>query len=228
MIRLAGVSKIFNAGRRNAFPALRRINLEIPDAAVTVLRGPSGSGKTTLLTLVGCLARPTAGRIFLEDREITSLPERFAAETRRKTFGFVFQNDQLIPGITALENVMLPAYPAGEPHRNVRDRAQNLLDRFGVGDRFRERVEHLSGGERQRVAIARSLVNRPRVIIADEPTAHLDTRLAKSFLAIVAELKAEDKTVIIASHDPLVIEAAGTDRVVTMRDGRLVAPEASS
>ncbi len=228
MIRLAGVSKIFNAGRRNAFPALREIDLEIPAAAATVLRGPSGSGKTTLLTLVGCMARPTTGRIFLEGREITSLPERFAAETRRKTFGFVFQNDQLLPGISALENVMLPAYPAGEPHRDVRDRAQNLLDRFGVGDRFRERVEHLSGGERQRVAIARSLVNRPRVIIADEPTAHLDTRLAKSFLAIVAELKGEGKTVIVASHDPLVIEATGTDRVVSMRDGRLVPPETSS
>jgi putative ABC transport system ATP-binding protein len=226
MIRLAGVSKIFNAGRRNEYAALRGVDLEIPGRTVTVLRGPSGSGKTTLLTLMGAMARPTAGRIFLEDREIASLPERFAAAMRRTTFGFVFQNYQLIPGISALENVMLPAYPAGERRRDVRNRALELLERFGVETRGAERVERLSGGERQRVAIARALINRPRVVIADEPTAHLDTRLAREFLKIVANLGAEGKTVIIASHDPLVIDAAEAGRIVSMRDGRLVAPGA--
>jgi putative ABC transport system ATP-binding protein len=227
MIRLAGVSKVFNVGRRNAFAAIRDVDLEIPGQAITVLRGPSGSGKTTLLTLIGCMARPTTGRIWLGDREIGSLPERFAAETRRKTFGFVFQNDQLIRGITALENVMLPAYPDGGRYRNVRDRARELLERFQVGGRAGERVEHLSGGERQRVAIARALVNAPEVVVADEPTAHLDSALAQTFLAIASELKREGKTVIIASHDPLVVETAGAERIVSMRDGRLVPAEHS-
>lgn len=227
MIRLAGVTKVFNAGRRNEFAALRGIDLEIAGGALTVLRGPSGSGKTTLLTLVGGMARPTTGRIFLGEREITSLPEPFAAQIRRESFGFVFQNNQLIEGLTARENVMLPAYPGGERYRDVRNRAEELLHRFGVADRAGERVQRLSGGEQQRVALARALINGPTVVIADEPTAHLDSRLAETFLAIAADLKREEKTVIIASHDPLVIDMPAADRVVSLRDGRVVAPEAS-
>jgi putative ABC transport system ATP-binding protein len=225
MIRLVGVAKIFRAGRRDAFAALRDIDLEIAGGAVTALRGPSGSGKTTLLTLIGAMARPTRGRIYLGDREIAVLPERFAAEVRRNAFGFVFQNHHLIRGLSALENVMLPAYPSGERRREIRNRAEALLERFGAGDRARERVEYLSGGERQRVAIARALVNRPDTIIADEPTAHLDSRRVESFLDIVADLKAEGKTVIVASHDPRIVEAAVVDRVVALRDGRLAESE---
>jgi putative ABC transport system ATP-binding protein len=137
-------------------------------------------------------------------------------------FGFVFQQFNLVRGISALENVMLPVYPTGQHRSAIRKRAAELLADFGVSHRAPERVELLSGGEQQRVAIARALVNSPRVLIADEPTAHLDTALSREFLDIAASLKAAGTTLIIASHDPLVCQAPFVDRVVEMRDGLLV------
>lgn len=222
MIELNGVRKAFHQGRDNEFWALNGIDLLIEPRRVTVLRGPSGSGKTTLLTIIGGLARPTAGRVRLRERELTSLPERFLTNVRRQTFGFIFQQHNLITGMTALENVMLPAYPLGEPYGRLRDRAEGLLERLALAHRRSARVEWLSGGEQQRVAIARALINDPEVIIADEPTANLDTMLSRSFLQILETLKAQDKTVLLTSHDPLVVESAVVDRVVAMRDGRIV------
>lgn len=222
MISIRNVRKVFNQGRPNEYTALDRVSLEVEAGRVTVLKGPSGSGKTTLLTVLGCMARPTSGRIFLRDREITSLPERFLTEIRRRTFGFIFQHLNLIKGISALENVMLPAYPTGERHAALRDRALGLFDDFNLSHRSTAKIEWLSGGEAQRVAIARALINHPEVIIADEPTAHLDTRLSQEFMGIMQGLKGEGKTILIASHDPIVFESGLVDTVVEMRDGRLV------
>ena len=222
MIRLVEISKVYNAGRTNAFVAVDTVTLTIAARTVTALQGPSGSGKTTLLSLAGCMARPTSGRIFLGERELTSLPERFLTEIRRRTFGFVFQRFNLIKGITVLENVMLPAYPTGERHGVVRARALELLDRLGLADKGPARVEWLSGGEAQRTAIARALINTPAVLIADEPTAHLDTSLSREFMEIMGQLKDQGTSILIASHDPLVRDAAVIDRIVEMRDGRLV------
>lgn len=221
VIALADVRKVFNQGRPNEYTAVDGVNLVVRKGDVTAFRGPSGSGKTTLLSLIGCMARPTSGRIHLAEQEITSLPERFLTEIRRRTFGFVFQHFNLIPGITALENVMVPAYPLGDRHADLKARALAALERLGLGNRAHSRVEWLSGGEAQRVGIARALVNDPEVIIADEPTAHLDTRLSEGFLATVAGLKASGKTVLIASHDPLVFEFGVVDRVVPLADGRI-------
>jgi len=222
MIELLNVHKIFNQGKPNEYEALREITLAVVPHQVTVLKGPSGSGKTTLLSIIGGMARPTAGRIVLFEREITSLPERFLTEIRRRTFGFIFQQFNLIRGITVLENIMLPAYPGGERHALLRGRAMALLDQFGMAGRAATHVEWLSGGEMQRVAIARALINDPAVIIADEPTAHLDTKLSGEFLEYMAQLKGEGKTIIMASHDPLVCEAGMVDRIVTLRDGGIV------
>ena len=222
MIRLVEISKVYNAGRTNAFVAVDTVTLTIAARTVTALQGPSGSGKTTLLSLAGCMARPTSGRIFLGERELTSLPERFLTEIRRRTFGFVFQRFNLIKGITVLENVMLPAYPTGERHGVVRARALELLDRLGLADKGPARVEWLSGGEAQRTAIARALINTPAVLIADEPTAHLDTSLSREFMEIMGQLKDQGTSILIASHDPLVRDAAVIDRIVEMRDGRRV------
>jgi len=222
MIKLAEVRKIFNQGRPNETVALRGINLEIQEAKLTVLKGPSGSGKTTLLSLIGCMTRPTSGRIWLCERELTSLPEKFLTTIRKETFGFVFQQFNLIGGISVLENVTLPAYPIGMPRKQRRERAIELLDRFSIANKAHVKVESLSGGEAQRVAIARALMNDPKVMIADEPTAQLDSALSKEFMAIMAQLKAEGKTILIASHDPLVWGSPCVDRVVEMRDGTIL------
>ena len=187
-----------------------------------MLKGPSGSGKTTLLSLLGCMARPTSGRIMLLDREITSLPERFLTEIRRKTFGFIFQQFNLVKGISVLENVMLPAYPLGERFSALKQRAEACWSCSTWRHKATAKVEWLSGGEAQRTAIARALVNNPAVIIADEPTAHLDTKLSGEFMDIVADFKAEGKTILIASHDPIVHESPVVDRVVEMRDGKVI------
>jgi len=222
-VELRGVRKAFHEDRPNVFWAVDGIDLALPAAGVTVLAGPSGSGKTTLLTLIGCLARPTEGRVRLDGRDISGLPEPFLAALRRQTFGFVFQRFNLIRGLTVLDNVMLPAYPVGPTHRSLTRRATALLERLGIGHRAGALVESLSGGEAQRTAIARALINDPSVLIADEPTANLDTALSLAFLEIVSDLRAEGRTLLLSSHDPLVREASVVDRVVELRDGRVVA-----
>jgi len=220
MITLHGVSKVYNEGRANAVVALQEIDLAIAPG-VTVLMGPSGSGKTTLLSLVGCMARPTTGRIALEGEPVSSLPERFLTELRRRKFGFVFQRFNLIRGLSVLENVMLPAVPMGEARSAVEARAMARLESLGLAGKARMPVEVLSGGETQRAAIARALVNDAPILIADEPTANLDTALTLRFLDIVAGLHAEGKTVILTSHDPRIIAAEPVTAVVEMQDGRI-------
>ena len=221
MIELREVRKAFNQGRPNEFWAIRGVSLVLEDNRITVLKGPSGSGKTTLLSMIGCLSRPTEGRILLEGRVLSGLPERFLTEVRRCTFGFIFQQFNLIKGLSVIENVMLPAYPIGRPHAALESEATELLERFGLGDKARYRVEWLSGGEAQRTAICRALINRPRVLVADEPTANLDTQLSRDFMAIVRDLKTAGKTVLLSSHDPEVFDSPFVDRVVQMRDGRV-------
>ena len=236
MIELSNITKCFNSGRHNQFTAVDTVTLQVNPQQITVFKGPSGSGKTSLLTMIGCMARPTSGRIFLrgvaaalpfrqegaEAVEITSLPERFLNDIRRTTFGFIFQQFNLVKGITVLENVMLPAYPTGEGRVAFRARAVHLLEQFGIARLAGQRVELLSGGELQRVAIARALINNPSIIIADEPTAHLDSKLSHEFMAIAGRLKDEGKSVLIASHDPIVFDSPLVDSLVEMRDGAVV------
>lgn len=224
IIVLEKVGKIFNQGAPNEFQALHDVSLEIARGAVTCLKGPSGSGKSTLLSLIGCLARPTSGRIILDGHQkLSGLPERFLADIRRRRFGFVFQRFNLIEGLSVLENVMLPAYPLAPPYAVLRAGALRLLEQFGIAGKKTLKVDYLSGGEAQRVAICRALINDPELIIADEPTANLDSRLSRELMDIIAGLRASGRTVIISSHDPLVVNAPAVDRVVTMRDGRIEA-----
>ena len=222
MIELKQITKTYNAGKTNEFTAIEGVDLAIDANTVTAFVGPSGSGKTTLLSLIGCMARPSAGRIFVNGQETTSLPEKFLAQVRRSTFGFVFQDHNLIKGINVLENTMLPAYPTGGKYGELKGRAMTLLERLRIDTKAGRRVEELSGGERQRAAIARALMNDPAILIADEPTAHLDTVLSGEFLDIAAGLAGEGKTLLIASHDPLVFKADIIDRVVDLRDGKVV------
>ena len=222
MIRLNNIKKTFHQGKPNEFTAILDVNLTLPLQQVLVIKGPSGSGKTTLLSILGCMTRPTAGRVFLSDQEITSLPERFLTKIRRETFGFIFQQFNLIKGITALENVMVPAYPLGEKSASLRKRAMDILADYDLSHKASAKIEWLSGGEAQRVAIARALINRPAIIIADEPTAHLDTKLSNEFMESMRKLKNDGKTILMASHDPIVCESDLVDTIITMRDGQII------
>lgn len=222
MIQLEQVSKVFNQGRHNELWAVREVSLTIETGLLTCLRGPSGSGKTTLLAMIGCLSRPTSGRITIDGEALSGLPERFMTDIRRRTFGFVFQQFNLIRGLSLLENVMLPAYPDAPDHRVLKARAMALLERFGLHALAGQKVEWLSGGEAQRTAICRAMINQPRVVIADEPTANLDSRLSVAFMSMAAELVAAGKTLIVTSHDPLVFDSPNVDCVVSLRDGRVV------
>jgi putative ABC transport system ATP-binding protein len=222
MIQLIRITKTFNAGKPNRFNALRRIDLKIELNRVTLFKGSSGSGKTTILSIIGCMVRPTSGRVLLKGREITGLSERFLSKIRRESFGFVFQHFNLINGVTVLENVMLPAYPTAKGQRQVMARALFLFETLEIHSKAYVRVQYLSGGEQQRTAIARALINDPEFIIADEPTAHLNTDLARQFLDIVAMLKNQGKTVLMASHDPILFDSSVVDRVIELRDGRVL------
>jgi putative ABC transport system ATP-binding protein len=215
-VELFAIGKTFNDGAPNAFTALAGVDLAFDSGRVTVLQGPSGSGKTTLLTIAGCLARPTTGRVTLDGEVVSGLPERFMAEVRRRSFGFVFQQFNLIAGLSVRENVMLPAYPTAIGQRALERRAD-------LAARARAKVETLSGGEQQRVAIARALINDPPVLFADEPTANLDFDLSAAFLGILRELRGEGRTIVLSSHDPRLCASPLVDRVVRLAAGRVVA-----
>lgn len=225
LIKLNDIKKVFNQGKHNEFWAIRSISLQIEPNKVTCLKGASGSGKTTLLSMIGCLSRPTSGRITLGEQTISGLPERFLTDIRRHTFGFIFQKFNLIQGLTVLENIMLPAYPLGPHHERLMDSAHSLLNHFGLSRLAASPVEWLSGGEAQRVAICRALINGPEILIADEPTANLDSKLSGEFMGLVDDLRQSGKTVLITSHDPIVFDSTVVDRVVEMRDGQLLNPE---
>lgn len=206
--------------------AVAGIDLQLAPGQCVVLAGPSGSGKTTLLSMIGCLTRPTSGRVLLDEQVISGLPEPFLAHLRRQTFGFVFQQFNLIRGLSVLDNVILPAYPEGTAYRQLRTRAQVLLKQLDLNHRATAPVETLSGGEAQRTALARALINDPPILLADEPTANLDSQLSQAFLAIVQAWRNEGRTVLMSSHDPLIQQASVVDRVVSLRDGRVVADSA--
>jgi len=215
------VTKIYNPGQPDEMKALEQASLAINRGEMTVLKGPSGSGKTTLLSIIGCMSRPTAGRVMVNGRDVAKLPERFLTQIRRQTFGFIFQQFNLIRDISVQENVALPCYPAETGFAEIRRRVEAMLARFGLAARKNLKVRKLSGGEQQRVAIARALINDPEIIIADEPTAHLDLELAAELLAMLDDLRRDGRTIIIATHDPLIFDHGAVDRTISMRNGSI-------
>jgi len=222
LLQATGISKIYNNGRPDEVRAVEGVSLSINAGEFVAFVGPSGSGKTSVLSLLGCMARPTEGSLLLSGRDVAKLPEHFLAGIRQQTFGFIFQQFNLIRNISVLENVLLPLYPQPVGFREMRARAEEILERLAIGAKAQVKINRLSGGEQQRVAIARALINQPEVVIADEPTAHLDSRLAAELMEILGGLKAEGKTVLIATHDPLVFQHQFVDRRFEMHDGRLV------
>lgn len=222
IISLVDVSKTFNQGRADEYTGINKINLNLELGKIHALHGPSGSGKTTLLTLIGALARPTSGRIFIDEEDISSLPEKFLGEIRRQKIGFIFQQFNLIRGLSSLDNVILPAFPLGVNRNELINRAYKLFDILNITQRAKTKVEKLSGGEQQRVAIARALINQPQILIADEPTANLDSKLAQIFLEIIRQINKNGTTIILSTHDPLVLDSKIINTVVHLRDGKII------
>jgi putative ABC transport system ATP-binding protein len=221
MIELNSVNKTYNQWLPNEVQALDDVNLSIAAGSMVCLRGASGSGKSTLLAIIGCIFPPTSGRATVAGKPLARLPDRFMTIHRRRTIGFIFQQFNILPDLTVLDNVALPLLPLGvSPSERVRG-ARGLLERLDISHRRDFPAGQISGGELQRVAIARALINDQPILLADEPTAHLDSRLSNEFMKIMADLKEAGKTIVIASHDPLVTENSAIDRIIDIKDGRI-------
>jgi putative ABC transport system ATP-binding protein len=219
--RLRGVERVYGRGEAEV-RALDGVDLDIGTGEFVVVAGASGSGKTTLLQLLGALDRPTAGEIAFGGRDLTALGAEELTRIRRRELGFVFQQFNLIPTLRARENVEAAAAPLRLSSAERRARAQELLERVGLGPRAGHLPGQLSGGEQQRVAIARALVNAPRVVLADEPTGNLDSRTGREVLALLRDLGGDGgRTMVLITHDPEI--AAGAGRLVRLRDGRVEA-----
>jgi putative ABC transport system ATP-binding protein len=207
--------------------ALDAVDLAIAPGEIVAVEGPSGSGKTTLLQLLGALDRPSSGHVFFEGRDLNALGDHELADLRLRAFGFVFQTFNLIPTLTALQNVEAKLAPTGAPAADLRQRALTLLDEVGLADRAEHLPSQLSGGEQQRVAIARALSTGPRVVLADEPTGNLDSTTGGEIVELLTALSEEHRqTVVLVTHDHDV--AAMARRVLRMQDGRLLAPVAAA
>ncbi len=222
IIRVEHLSKVYRMGKVEV-PALRDVNLEIEEGEFLAIMGPSGSGKSTLLNIIGCLDKPTGGRVFIDGANTASLSENELAEVRRDKVGFVFQQFNLIHSLNALENVSLPMFFAGVKRSERLKRAEELLAKVGLRERMHHKPMEMSGGQQQRVAIARALANDPKIIIGDEPTGNVDTEAGNVIMGILGDLNREGKTIIVVTHDPGI--AAHAKRVIRMRDGRLFGEE---
>ena len=221
-IRLHGIRKIYRIGGET-LAALDGIDLEIRRGEFAALMGPSGSGKSTLMNILGCLDRPSAGSYKLDGAEVAGLSDDALAATRNKKIGFVFQNFNLLPRISALDNVALPLVYAGVGRRERMERAQEMLAAVGLSDRGAHLPNELSGGQRQRVAIARALVNDPHIIMADEPTGNLDTKSTKEIMDLFARMHEKGHTIILVTHEPEI--ALRANRQLLVRDGRITRDE---
>lgn len=220
MITTENLTKIYTDGA--PVRALDDVTLEIAAGEFVAITGPSGSGKSTLLNLIGTLDRPTSGRVVVDGVDVGTLRGNALADFRRERIGFVFQMFHLVPTLTALENVMLPLVPYRRGLKfRLEERARELLETVGLGDRLHHLPGQLSGGEQQRVAIARALINTPKVILADEPTGNLDSQAGAEIVALLRQLNRErGVTVLVATHNEAVAQAA--DRILRLRDGRIV------
>ncbi len=222
MINIRGVSLVYNQGKQNEFCALKNINLDINNGELVILKGVSGSGKSTLLSLIALLQKPTSGEILIDGTNIAKLPDAFCSEFRHKRLGLVFQNFNLIEGLSVYENLLAP-FALTNFKANVREEMiKKALELANIAHKRDENVSNLSGGERQRCAVARALSMDADIILADEPTANLDRDNARAFLGLLESFKELKKSVIVATHDSIFDDLSATDRVVSLQNGEIV------
>ncbi len=220
VVALEGIRKIYKSGALE-FEALKGVSLEIRQGEMVALMGPSGSGKTTLMQIIGLLDRPTQGTYHLAGQDVTTLSENERAEVRNQEIGFVFQAFHLLPRLNVLENVEVPMIYAGIPAEERRQRAMEVLQKVGLGDKWRNLPSQLSGGQKQRVAVARALSMRPSILLADEPTGNLDSKTAAEVMRLFQELNDEGTCVIVVTHEHEIADYCG--RIVRIRDGQIEA-----
>jgi putative ABC transport system ATP-binding protein len=220
LVQLENISRKYYLGKTE-IRALDNVNFQVNKNDFVVLAGPSGSGKTTLLNIIGCIDKPSAGKFFFEEKDITTTPLEKLNHLRLQHIGFIFQSFNLIPVLTAFENIELPLLFKGHDEKTIKNLAEKFLLRMGIADKMHEKPANLSGGQRQRLAIARALAGNPSLIVADEPTASLDRKNAIAIIELLRELNDEfGVTIVLASHDQVIIDHAKTK--LFMQDGRVV------
>ena len=224
VLRVAGLERRYDMGGE-VVHALRGVSLTIRRNEYVAIMGPSGSGKSTMMNILGCLDTPDAGEYWLNGEEVSKLGDDALARVRNREIGFVFQTFNLLPRASALHNVELPLIYAGLSAGERRERAEQALVRVGLAERMHHRPNELSGGQRQRVAIARALVNRPSILLADEPTGNLDSTTSEEIMAVFQELHDEGQTVVMVTHEPDI--AAYAERIITLRDGKVASDRAA-
>ncbi|NRD78619.1 ABC transporter ATP-binding protein [Bacillus sp. BRMEA1] len=221
MIQLESICKSFFLGKEE-IKVLNDISITIEDGEFVAIMGPSGSGKSTLMNIIGCLDKPTTGSYFLDDENVSGYNDKELARVRNQSIGFVFQQFHLLPRLSALKNVELPMIYAGISKAERHERAEDALMKVGLSERMNHLPHALSGGQKQRVAIARAIVNKPKLILADEPTGALDTKTSMSIMQQFKELNREGVTVVVVTHEPEVAEYA--NRTIMVRDGKVLSP----
>ena len=222
MITLKNITKRYELNKSNTITALDNINLNIKEGELVVLKGVSGSGKSTILSLIAVLTKPTSGEVIVNGKRVSKLPDHFASDYRQEDIGFIFQKYNLIPTLSVQDNILLPLVPTNPNEVEAKAKLDRVMKQFNIVHKKDTMVRNLSGGEQQRVAIARAHVNDPKIIIADEPTANLDEKLSLDFIKILKTLKEENKTIIIATHDPLFFNLNLVDRVIEIRSGKIL------
>ena len=222
MIELKNITKKYEINKNNTVTALQDINMKIQEGELVVLRGASGSGKSSILSLIAALSKPTSGEVIVDAKHISKLPDNFASKYRRDNIGFIFQKYNLITTLSVKENILLPLVPLNPDADVANEKLNRVMDMFKIEHKEDVIIKNLSGGEQQRVAIARANVNDPKIIIADEPTANLDEKLSLHFIEMLRELKALNKTIVVATHDPLFFGLDFVDREIEMHNGALV------